>query len=281
MMKLGVSSYAFGWAVNEGQFTPDSLLDFAIAHQVPVIQLGDHLPLHRMETLALDTFAARARAAGVGIETGARGLTPAHLQTYIDVSHRVGAGLLRFVIDDRTYEPGLDEITCVILDALAALRDAGVTLGLENHDRFPTVTLRRLIDGIASENVGICLDTANSLGAGEGICEVLAQLAPVCVNLHVKDFAIARLPHLMGFIIAGRTLGEGMLPLREVLEAVARHGRCGTAVVETWPPPEANLAATIAKEADWAVRSVQVLRDALPRASNVSKVRSPKHRVIL
>jgi sugar phosphate isomerase/epimerase len=263
MMQLGVSSYAFGWAVNEGQFTPDSLLDFAIAHQVPVIQFGDHLPLHRMETLALDAFAARARAAGVDIEAGARGLTPAHLRAYIQISRRVGARLLRFVIDERRYEPGLDEITRVIVDALPALRESGVTLGLENHDRFPTVTLRRLVDAIASESVGICLDTANSLGAGEGICEVLAQLAPVCVNLHVKDFAIARLPYLMGFIITGRPLGDGMLPLREVLEAVARHGRCGTAVVETWPPPESDPAATLAKESDWAVRSVQVLRDAL------------------
>jgi sugar phosphate isomerase/epimerase len=263
MMKLGVSSYAFGWAVSEGRFTPESLVDFAITHGVPVIQFGDHLPLHQVEPAALDAFAAGARIGGVEIETGARGLAPAHLRTYIEISRRVGARLLRFVIDERGYEPGLDEITGVIRDAVPALRDAGVTLGIENHDRFSTATLRRLIDGIASEYVGICLDTANSLGAGEGIGEVLAQLAPVCVNLHVKDFAIARLPYLMGFTITGRTLGEGMLPLREVLEAVARHGRCGTAVLETWPPPESDPAATLAKEADWAARSVRVLREAL------------------
>lgn len=269
-MKPGVSSYAFGWAVSEGRFPPDALLDFAIAQSLSVIQFGDHVPLHELAPATLDVLAARARAARVEIQTGARGLTPARLQTYLDVSRRLGARLLRFVIDERGYEPAMDEISGVIRDALPELNESDVTLAIENHDRFPSATLRRLVDDIASERVGICLDTANSLGAGEGIGEVLAQLAPVCVNLHVKDFAIARLPHLMGFTVTGRPLGEGMLPLREVLETVARHGRCGTAVVETWPPPESEMSVTLTKEMDWAVRSVQALRTALNRFSHQS-----------
>lgn len=266
-MKLGISSYAFGWAVNAGEFTPDALLDFAVAHDVSVIQFGDHVPLHRLEPTALDRLATRAREAGIEIETGARGLTPGHLETYLAVSRRVGARLLRFVIEERAYEPGLDEISRVIHDALAALHEANVTLGIENHDRIPCAGLRRLVEHIGSERVGICLDTANSLGAGEGISEVLAQLAPVCVNLHVKDFAITRLPHLMGFLVSGRPLGQGMLPLAEVLETVARQGRCDTAVVEMWTPPESEMSATLAKEKDWAVRSVQVLRAALGKVA--------------
>jgi len=262
-MKLGISSYAFGWAVSESRFTPDALLDFAVAHGVPVIQFGDHLPLHTLPAAELDAFAARARAASVEIEVGARGLTSEHLATQLAVCRRLGARLLRFVIDARGHEPGVDEVAGVIREALPALEKAGVTLGIENHDRFPCATLRRLMDDVASEHVGICLDTANSLAAGEGIHEVLMHLAPVCVNLHVKDFAIARLPYLMGFTVTGRCLGEGMLPLGEVLETVAPHGRCGTVVVETWPPPEADMAATLEKETDWAVRSVRVLRAAL------------------
>jgi sugar phosphate isomerase/epimerase len=163
----------------------------------------------------------------------------------------------------------LPTVTDLILNALPALRSAGVILGIENHDRFPCVMLRRLVEDVASEHVGICLDTANSLGAGEGINEVLEQLAPVCVNLHVKDFAIERLPHLMGFTVTGRPLGEGALPLRAVLDTVARHDRCASAIIETWPPPEPEMSITLEKETDWAVRSARVLRAALNESAAV------------
>jgi sugar phosphate isomerase/epimerase len=262
-MKPGVSSYAFGWAVNAGRFTPDRLLDFALEHQLPVVQFGDHVPLHLLQAAELDRLAARAREAGVEIQTGARRLTAEHLETCLTIARRLGARLLRFVIDEGDYQPPPDGIASLLRNALPSLASAGVTLAIENHDRFPCATLRRLVDDLDSPQVGICLDTANSLGAGEGIAEVLAQLAPVCVNLHLKDFAIARLPYLMGFTVTGRPLGEGMLPLAQVLATVARHDRCRTAVVETWPPPEAEISATLAKELDWAIRSVQVLRAAL------------------
>jgi sugar phosphate isomerase/epimerase len=268
-MQLGLSSFAFGWAVGTPSapsptpFTVDTLLDLAVAHRVPVIQFGDNLPLHPLDDATLDAFAARARAQGVAIETGARGLTPDHLQRYIAISRRVDARFLRFVADAKGHEPSVDEITGILREALPALGAANLVLGLENHDRLSCATLRRLVDALCSEHVGICLDTANSLGAGEGIREVLHHLAPVCVNLHVKDFAIERLPYLMGFTVSGRPLGQGMLPLTDTLRAVAASGRCATAVVELWTPPELEPAATLAKEAAWAVQSTHALRTAL------------------
>jgi L-ribulose-5-phosphate 3-epimerase UlaE len=74
----------------------------------------------------------------------------------------------------------------------------------------------------------------------------------------------------MGFTVTGRALGEGMLPLAEVLQTVASHGCCGTAVIETWPPPESEMSATLAKEMDWAVRSVQVLHGALGKLAGTT-----------
>jgi 3-oxoisoapionate decarboxylase len=272
-MQLGLSSFAFGWAVGTptspatAPFTADTLIDFAAMHGVSVIQFGDNLPLHELDDSMLDALAARARAQRIAIETGARGLTSRHLQRYIDLSRRIDAGLLRFVIDAKDYEPSVDAVVAIIREALPALRAANLRLGLENHDRFPSAVLRKLIDTLASEHVGICLDTANSLGAGEGIREVLHHLAPVCVNLHVKDFMIDRLPYLMGFTVCGRSLGTGMLPLDETLRAVAASGRCATAVVELWTPPETNPAATLAKETAWAAQSIHVLRTALRRLS--------------
>ena len=270
-MQPGISSFAFGWAVGTAvspsprPFTADALLDFTVAHRVPVIQFGDNLPLHALTDAQLDAFAARARQHDVAIETGARGLTPEHLSRYVEISRRLDARLLRFVIDAKGWEPGVDEVVRIVRAALPALRGARLTLGIENHDRFRCATLRQLVDTIGSEHVGICLDTANSLGAGEGIGEALAHLAPVCVNLHLKDFGIERLPYLMGFTVSGRALGQGLLPIDHVLSSITKHGRCRTAVIETWPPPEADAAATLAKEARWAEEGLAVLRAALAR----------------
>lgn len=265
-MQLGLSSFAFGWAIaahGSASFTADTLLDFAVAHKVPVIQFGDNLPLHSFTSAALDTLARRARERNTAVETGARGLTEEHLHRYIEISQRLDARLMRFVVDATDYEPSVDTLVGIIRNALPALHAARLTLGIENHDRLPCATLRRLMDTIDDANVGICLDTANSLGAGEGIHEVLHHLGPVCVNLHLKDFAIERLPYLMGFTVSGRSLGTGQLPLHETLRVVTSGGRCETAVIELWVPPESDPEATLTKEAAWAAQSIETLRSAL------------------
>jgi sugar phosphate isomerase/epimerase len=120
--------------------------------------------------------------------------------------------------------------------------------------------LRDMMEAIGSERVGVCLDTANSLGAGEGIREVAQVLAPHTVNLHIKDYTIERLPYLMGFSISGRPAGDGMLDLPELLQLLQPYGRCRSAILETWVPPEESLESTVKKEAEWAASSVHYLQ---------------------
>jgi len=120
--------------------------------------------------------------------------------------------------------------------------------------------LRETIDAAGSDRIGVCLDTANSFGAGEGIDTVLAALAPLAVNLHIKDFHIERVPWLMGFWVTGRPAGRGFLDVPALLAQLAPFGRCHTAILELWTPPEAQLADTIAKEAAWAAESLDFLR---------------------
>ena len=263
-MKLGLSSYTFGWAVGVRGHKParaldeHGLLDHCRAHGVKLLQIGDNLPLHEFTAERLDHLAERAASDGVQLEVGARRLTLDRVEVYAGLARRVGANLLRFVIDDTDYHPAPEAVSQVLRQALPLLH--GLTLGLENHDRFPAATLRDIINDAGSDRIGVCLDTANSLGAGEGLETVLAMLAPLTVNLHIKDFHIARLPHLMGFTVEGRPAGKGMLDIPELLKQLAPHGRCHTAVLELWTPPEPELPATIAKEADWAGQSLDFLK---------------------
>jgi sugar phosphate isomerase/epimerase len=249
-MIAGVSSYAFGWGVAHGTPRVDEhvLLAFTKRHGLGVVQIADNVPVGEFSSGRLQRMTEAARTAGVGIEIGARGLTEQALALYLERCRACESRLLRFVVDAPSYEPAPADVIALVRNAVRALEDADVTLAIENHDRIGARTLRDMIDRIGSAHVGICLDTANSLGAGEGLAWITDLLAPVTVNLHVKDVTIRRVPHLMGFTIEGSPLGDGSLPIAETLERVARAGRCRTVVLETWTTPRATMQETLARE---------------------------------
>lgn len=261
-MNCGIGSFAFGWGARIGRPPMDefALVAFAQRHGVGVVQLGDNLPLHERSARQRAVLKAAADATGVTLELGARGLNEAHLQTYLGMCVEMRASLLRFVVDATGHEPALLELTGLLRNAAPALTAAGVTLGIENHDRFRSADLRHLIDDVGSPHVGICLDTANSLGAGEGLEHVAEWLAPVTVNLHVKDVTIRRVAHQMGFAVTGCTLGEGRLPIRPLIERLRARGYTGSVILEGWCPPDFDDAATVAGELASAEAGLQVLK---------------------
>ncbi len=261
-MQPGISSFAFGWAVRLGSPPLDELgaMSFASRHTVRIVQLGDNLPQHQRTPEQRASLLALAKKSGIRLELGARGLTEAHLQTYLGLCAEMDSSLLRFVIDAEGCEPALPDLTSLLRNAAPKLAAAGVTLGIENHDRFRAVELRRLIDAVGSPHVGICLDTANSFGAGEGLEHVAGLLAPVTVNLHVKDVTICRVAHQMGFTIQGCSLGAGHLPIRPLIDRLRARGYAGSVILEAWCPPASDDATTVAGERESAEASIQTLK---------------------
>src|SRR5262245_31636552 len=148
-MKLGLSSYTYGWAVGvRGHEAPrpldeHGLLDKCLEHGLTLLQIGDNLPLHSFDDARLMRLAERAAREGVQIEVGARGLTVKHVAQYAAIARRLGATLIRLVIDEEDYQPAPDEIIRMLSAAEPLLE--GLTLGIENHDRFPAATLRAII----------------------------------------------------------------------------------------------------------------------------------------
>ena len=263
-MQLGLSSYTFGWAVGVPGQRParpldeDGLLDQCREHGVKLLQIGDNLPLHDLTTTRLTRLAERAARDGVQLEVGARGLAIQRVADYAAIARRLGAQLIRLVIDDVGCHPDLKSATVLLREVVPLLN--GLTLGIENHDRFPAASLRAMIEAVGSDRIGVCLDTANSLGAAEGLDSVVQELGPLTVNLHIKDFHIVRVPHRMGFTVQGQPAGSGSLNLPRLLEQLAPFNHCRTAVLELWTPPEPCLEDTILKEAAWAVQSLQYLK---------------------
>ncbi len=257
-MRLGISSYSFGWAVKQRRLDAAAIIDQAVTWGVSLVQLCNNLP---EETWA-DAQALRHYADGrrVALEIGTQGIARGHLLSMIEVAHVCGSPILRLVIDSPGDHPSAEQVVTRLGEIVPAAREAGVKLAIENHDRFPADSLSWIVQQLGREHVGICLDTANSLGVPEGPAQVVSVLAPLTVNLHLKDFAITRVPYLQGFVVEGRPAGEGMLNIPWLIGELARCGFSGSAIAELWVPPEADMDATIAKEHDWARRSVEKLK---------------------
>jgi sugar phosphate isomerase/epimerase len=269
-MRLGISSWTYTWAIGvlghppQRRMDATGLLARAAELGVRLVQFADNLPLDRLSPPELDDFERRASELGISIEVGTRGIGHDNLRTHLQLAERFESPVLRVVIDTDEHQPGVDEVVDIIKGIIPELERAGVCLAIENHDRFKAKTLAGIIERVGSQRVGICLDTVNSFGALEGPEVVLEALGPMVINLHVKDFAIFRAAHLMGFTIEGRPAGQGRLNIPWLLEELSSLDLDPNAILELWTPPEETLPATIAKEDTWAVKSVEYLRTLIP-----------------
>jgi sugar phosphate isomerase/epimerase len=268
-MRLGISSYTFGWEVGSGPHrSPDALtalglIDRAKEMSVHVLQIADNLPEETYAGASVEAIATRAAAAGIAVELGTRGCSREHLSRFIAIAGRLGSPILRVVTDKGDDQPDEAEIIDRFGSVADDCRRAGVMIALENHDRLKCAALARIAATLPSE-VGICLDTVNSFGALEGPEVVVETLGPYTVNLHLKDFAVVRYPSMFGFRIEGRPAGQGMLDIPWLLATLKSFGRDCNAILELWPLDRATAVESIRLEAEWAEASVRALRRWIP-----------------
>jgi len=265
-MKLGIGSYTYTWAVGVPGHMPAipltalELCERAEGLGVEVVQLCENVPVSLDALIDLSVF---ARQHSLVVEHGTRGLSNTALTTVFPRLISFETSFVRVVIDEGSDEPTPSEV----VDRLQIWRrmlPGGIMIALENHDRFSAQTLVKIIEEAGPDKVGITLDTVNSFGALEGPEHVVRTLAPYVLSLHVKDFTIRRVPSQMGFVIEGCPAGEGRLDIPWLLDTIREAGRDPNAIIELWTPPADTLEETIAREADWAERSVKYMRSLLP-----------------
>ena len=264
-MQLGLSTYSFPWAFgvpSEGYSSTMDLEDlFLVAEKYGIqrVQVGDNYPLHELTETELNRLAKQALTLGIQVEVGTRRLETDHINNYLMIAGLFYSPFLRVVIDDNGFEPTFGEILSTIRSLLPSLKEKSIVLAIENHDRFPASQLQDLITQTDENLLGICLDTANSLGANEGIDTVLDHLAPYVVNLHIKDIHIQRLPHKMGFTVEGCAAGEGILDIPQMVEALTPFQKCESATLEVWSSPLEKKENTLKQERGWVEKSLNYL----------------------
>src|SRR5687767_3074161 len=184
-MRLGIGSYTYVWSVGVPGYpqparpmTPFALVDQAVQLGVAVVQIADRMPLHELSDAELHALRHHAADRGITLEIGTWGIDVNRLTRYVDIATLLGSPLIRTVVETEPRQPSPREVVEILSSLAPLLEQRGVTLAIENHEKIKAATLRQIVDDVGCERVGICLDTANSLGCSEGAAEVLDILGP-------------------------------------------------------------------------------------------------------
>jgi len=271
-MKLGITSYAYRWAVGgkhpflSSDFKPiRSLNVFDLIEKVSNLGLG---VLQICENMNLDMtvedyerLGEVAKSRGITLELGTAGMDLPIWNKYVRIADLTGSHLLR--VYSQKKEP-IDGLVKRIRDFLPVLRDRELTLAIENSSMclYNSHQLAEIFRQIDDPLVGACIDTANSLGLLERPLETVKVLSPYAVSLHLKDFCIKR-ETVSGFTIFGVPLGKGMLDVKAVLNTIKESNRDPNILLEQWMERKDDEEETLKEEERWLIESVGFLRSAI------------------
>ncbi len=265
-MRIGLSTYALNWAFGvpgypvKEPLTLSAFLELAKKWGYEGVQIADNAPLLDLSQSERRELWKLANELNLFVEIGGRGLEPDNLERHLEIAVEAESPVLRFVIDGPDFEPSVEELPRILEQAAARCAERGVILAIENHDRFRAGQFASWFDQVRSLYLGLCLDSVNSYGCGEGFRETIDALAPYTVNFHLKDFRVRRQPYMLGFLIEGTVAGEGILPVGRILDQLSEYGKCQSIIVEHWTAPEASVEATVSKEMQWCQFGIQNIK---------------------
>jgi len=271
-IRVGIDSYSYHRLLGElrpGEDTPRRAFDRGS------VDVLDHARRLGVDGVSLETcFLPPAEAAGLreaagglelvlawghphGLEFGRSEPALGDLLAWLDRAAAAEVALVRCVaasprFRDPSSVPRDVERTAAALSVAAEQADAlGLRLAVENHADLQANELVRLLDLVGGE-VGVCFDTANALRVGDDPLEAAALLAPRIRMVHLKD--VEPLEAVVDERAGPRSVpyGEGVVPVREVLDLLDRHGFDGLVCVELGQlAPGADECALVERSVDW------------------------------
>lgn len=267
--KVGISSFAYSFACGNRPFmkpeyilSPVELIDKAAAAGAEVIQFGDNMPLEKYADKELKRIHGYSEDRGIELEVGMRKATAERLSEYIRITNMIGARVLRMISDGPGFEPDVSDLCSILSSVTPCLEENGVVLGLENHDRFHAYEYARIIEKVGHPQIGLTVDTVNSLSLEEPVDEVLKYMAPYCVCLHIKDYVIKRNNGGGGLMITGALTGTGRLDIYRCYDECRRKSDADfNIILESWMASEGTLENTLRMEDDWAKAGITFLKN--------------------
>ncbi|MEM9222945.1 MAG: TIM barrel protein [Pseudomonadota bacterium] len=262
-MTPGLGSFAFRWSMGFRDRVPPAplcamdLVEIAAQEGFQVVQIADNHPLHLLDAEQLTQLRKAANANQITLELGASACDRETVQRYLAIAARIEAPILRVAVDKADAQKDLDGLATEFASLLPRARDVGCRIAIENHFDFPSQRIAALVDLVADDHLGVCLDVANSICAGEWPMETVQILAEKTINLHLKDYVIAPDPYGVGFRIHGAPLGTGRSDCAAILDALQR--RPMSVIYEHWLPWPGNFNDARSEEEAWTRQAAKTL----------------------
>ena len=269
-MKLGLGTYTFRWSIGHKDIVPDvpltpmDLLEIAHEYGFEVLQYADNMPLTHLSPEALRALSDRARAYGIALELGTESFDVDEVAQTIEIARTINAGILRVALDASDADRPIAELAAEFTALMPAARDAGVRIAIENHFRFPSRRMVELFQSVDDDSLGVCLDVANSICAGEWPEETIGVLAPYAINLHLKDYVLVPHDYGVGLHVTGCPLGEGRLDIDGVFAALGNAPSDMSVILEHWLPRDPDLPRMYEQEIAWMKKHIATARAHLP-----------------
>jgi 3-oxoisoapionate decarboxylase len=125
------------------------------------------------------------------------------------------------------------ELQADIRDGLAKYApmaaDQGCILAIENHQDFGSDELAELCHDFGPA-MGITLDTGNTFPVAEAPMDFVRRVAPLVRHVHFKDYRVQ--PTDDGFRLVRCAIGDGAVPLKYMIDEIAKHHDQMNAVLE-------------------------------------------------
>lgn len=270
-MAIGLSTYAFFWRWSDAAPRSMDLAEMLAETSrlgATVFQICDYPVIESMPPAELRGLRDRAACLGITLELGTRGISLAHLERYRELAAVLGVRFVRSMLRTADHKPSTGEAVDLLRRAMPRYLDQGLTLGLETYEQVSTKDLLAVVQGVDCPYLGVCLDPANCVARLEVPEQVIAQVAPHVVNMHIKDFTFTRQAGWVGFSLIGCPLGTGLLDYDAMIAAVRPEERGINQIVEHWLPRADTVRETCRLEREWTEHSAEFLigRSAAARA---------------
>ncbi|WP_433676174.1 TIM barrel protein [Microbacterium gorillae] len=260
---IGLGTYAYFWQHSSEVPEPLSLIDAledTRAQGVELFQICDYASLLTMSARELADAAAAARDLGVRIELGTKGVGAELLTSFLRLADVFDARLVRSMLYGPDSRPTLAQAEESLRAVIGDYERAGVDLALETYEQVSTADLVGVVSRVDSANLGVCLDPANVVARLENPRDCVELAAPFVRNVHVKDFAFARMPGWVGFTYGGAPMGDGLHDYDHLLHTVRPRERGVNEIVEHWLSWQGDPETTIRTEREWTRITLEHLR---------------------
>lgn len=243
-MNLGIGSYAYRWSIGikdrvpAAPMTAFDVLASAQRYGLSVVQFADNMPVDRLSEADQNRLFETASGMGISLEIGTQCFDADEVERYLGIGRRLHVKIMRVALDEADKRLPVADLAEQLRPLLDKARTAGIRIAIENHFNYPSPRMVELLQAVNDDALGVCLDVANSICAGEWPEETVSLLAPYTINLHFKDYVITPDAYGVGFTIHGVPLGQGRAPLSWILDQLTHCPADLSVILEHWLPYE-------------------------------------------